>query len=235
MEHVKNISARLTQLIQEGQLTQLTNRSSSTTLETCPKCHGERWIEVIVEGAKKLAPCECQISTRVNARLRYQYRKASMADLKPAVANTICEWVRSGKPGLFIHGPAGTGKTYMAAAVTRSLLMIYQDAKLVEMAEIYRRVRSSFNSDVPEDAIISEYLEIPWLTLDDFGAGALSDFERRYAAELLNGRINRGRPTIVTSNLELDEIRDKMDERISSRLLLFADIKLTGRDRRATP
>ena len=57
-----------------------------------------------------------------------------------------------------------------------------------------------------------------FLVLDDLGAGSLSDCERRYTLELIDTRLNKLRPTIVTSNWNLQEIAERMDDRIASRL-----------------
>lgn len=211
---------------------------------SCSECNGDGWIRVDPKGQRLPAEyrgpctvvrCACQVRERINHRISAKYREARLLDFKPAAVESVMAWFSSAQPGLLLHGPAGTGKTYLAAAITRSLLEIGHDAEFYEMAEIYRRVRKSFGADsqVPEADILAAYIRTPWLTLDDFGAGALSDFERRCALEILNGRINEERRTIVTTNLDLDEIREKMDERISSRLSLFTQIKTGGKDRRA--
>lgn len=70
------------------------------------------------------------------------------------------------------------------------------------------------------------------LIIDDLGSGGLSDFERRTTLDILNGRINALRPTIVTSNWDLQEISDRMDDRIASRLAGFTMLQMTGTDRR---
>jgi len=71
-----------------------------------------------------------------------------------------------------------------------------------------------------------------YLILDDLGAGSLSDCERRYTLELLDTRLNKMRPTVVTSNWSLQEIAERMDDRIASRLAGFAALELAGNDRR---
>jgi len=74
-----------------------------------------------------------------------------------------------------------------------------------------------------------------FLVLDDLGAGSLSDCERRYTLELIDTRLNSMRPTIVTSNWNLEEISERMDDRVASRLAGFAALELAGKDRRLTP
>lgn len=76
------------------------------------------------------------------------------------------------------------------------------------------------------------YCVAPMLILDDIGAGGLSDHERRILLDVLDRRGNDCRPTVVTTNLSLDQIRDLMDERISSRLRDYLAVAFTGADRR---
>lgn len=87
--------------------------------------------------------------------------------------------------------------------------------------------------DDSEESLIAQYVNVRWLVLDDLGAGALTDFERRYALDLLNRRGNAKRRTILTTNLQLQEIAEKLDERIASRLSGFDQIEAQGNDRRA--
>jgi len=81
--------------------------------------------------------------------------------------------------------------------------------------------------------LLSRYVEVPFLVLDDLGAGSFSDYERRILLDLLNRRGTERRKTIVTSNLELAELEENLDERIASRLSAFDRIRTTGKDRRA--
>jgi DNA replication protein DnaC len=80
--------------------------------------------------------------------------------------------------------------------------------------------------------VLTRLTDAEFLVLDDVGAGSLSDHERRSTLHLLDRRINHLRPTIITSNLTVDEIGRAMDERIASRLNSFTAVALTGRDRR---
>lgn len=180
-------------------------------------------------------PCECQWRERLKLRLPAAYQEAKLTDLAPMGLQTILEWFANREsPGLLLRGLPGRGKTHIAAGIVRALLEVGRDAWFVEMADFYRSIRNSFNADAGDESfVLTSWVDKPWLVLDDFGAGALTDFERRYAHELVNGRRTAQRKTILTTNLSLEEIREKMDERISSRLLEFQEVECKGKDRRA--
>ena len=63
----------------------------------------------------------------------------------------------------------------------------------------------------------------------------MSDAERRFTLEILDRRANRLKPTVITSNWSLQEIGEKMDDRIISRLSGFTRLELSGNDRRMRP
>ncbi len=100
-------------------------------------------------------------------------------------------------------------------------------------SDFYADIRATFtNPGVTEITILNQFGDVEFLVLDDLGAGSLSDFERRSTLHVLDRRLNHLRPTIITSNLSLEQIAQGMDERIGSRLRGFTRIAMTGRDRR---
>ena len=86
--------------------------------------------------------------------------------------------------------------------------------------------------NLSEESVLEPLEQVRFLILDDLGAGSLSDHERRFTHDLLDRRINRNRRTVVTSNWTLEQIAERMDDRIASRLGSFTQLELRGRDRR---
>src|SRR5713101_6680601 len=127
------------------------------------------------------------------------------------------DWLLNPSDGLFVTGPCGTGKTHLGAAIVRQFITKGANVKLVRCADFYRDVRQMFmaQSPVAESAVLSPLENARYLVLDDLGAGSLSDCERRYSLELVDVRLNRLRPTVVTSNWSLAEISERMDDRIA--------------------
>lgn len=218
-----------------GQFTQIANPvSSRTPLSTCPECGGEGWLAIRDDcGAVKMHRCPCQRVMRITHRIPAKYADARLTDLKIAIIDQLEAWVADAHcPGLFLHGPTGVGKTHMAVALCRELLESDHDALLISSSRFYREIRETFNnSERDEESVLRKYCRAPWLLLDDVGAGALSDFERRYLLDLLDRRA--ARRTIVTSNLSVQDLALRFDERIASRLSEFKVLHCAGADRRA--
>jgi DNA replication protein DnaC len=145
----------------------------------------------------------------------------------------VLKWLERPTDGLLLCGFTGTGKTHMAAAIVRVKLEAGERVLFKRASEFYSAIRKSYNAPVMnEDDVMREYARSPLLVLDDLGAGSLSDHERRCTLELLDNRLDAMRPTVVTTNWTIEQIGERMDERIASRLSGFVVMAFTGRDLR---
>lgn len=128
----------------------------------------------------------------------------------------------------FLTGKFGTGKTHLAMAILNQL-NDYKDTKtvFVSMDELMRRIKSSFgNPESPykEDVVVDMLVEADFLVLDDLGAEvgsvdrntSATDYNIRVMNGILNGRTNK--PTIFTTNLSVEELKNVYDGRLISRM-----------------
>jgi DNA replication protein DnaC len=166
------------------------------------------------------------------ALLPERYRKARLEDFHGDTLAAVVTWWQEPTDGLFITGLVGTGKTYLAAGMTRHLIESNIDAKFKRCAQLYEDIREIFRLGISESSVLGPLERTRVLVLDDLGAGSLSDSERRFTLEILDRRMNRLRSTVVTSNWGLKDIAEKMDDRIASRLSAFTGIELSGQDLR---
>ncbi len=145
-----------------------------------------------------------------------------------------------------ISGPAGTGKTHLAVAYLREVLINIerdedgimhlgrQRGHFLEAVDLFMRLRNSFNDKSEgEPEILKPYLESPFLVLDDLGAEKLSDYVRQCLYLLINKRYGDCQETIITSNLSLKEISENYGDRLASRIAgMGEELILKGKDRR---
>ncbi len=148
---------------------------------------------------------------------------------------------------IYIYGQVGRGKTWAACAIANELLRKGKAVRFQPVSELLLELRDSFTQEgLSEKAVLQPFLETGFLILDELGDLAASRdrsasaFAASRILTLLDIRSRRGRPTIITSNLSLEELeRWSDDPRISSRIAgmcgLEGVFEIEGRDLRVDP
>jgi len=179
--------------------------------------------------------------------------KASYAGFPKEVVQACKRSTMSKKLGLYITGGVGRGKSWLSVATLKDLIKTIELPKELRshvksdisyFKDYYRFVyvnwllmiiKSSYETEdsQTEQAIITEYTNIPVLVLDDIGAERPTEWVREKLNMIIYFRNNKGLKTLFTSNYEPAELQERLDERISSRIHQQCQIiKLTGPDRR---
>jgi len=83
-----------------------------------------------------------------------------------------------------------------------------------------RRVKDSWSTESGENEsqAVRAFTLPDLLILDEVGIQAGTEFEKNILFDLLNARYERRKPTILISNLEIDEVREFLGERVFDRL-----------------
>ncbi len=205
-----------------------TASSPSSSGPDCSLCGGEGYFRA--PGGMRL--CGCLREKRILRELPPLYHRATLADFNLDVRDRIEDWARDPGCGLLLAGGTGTGKTYLAAAVLRRHMEQGHRAAFRRCPEFYSALRDVYRTGDAEASVTEPLYGTPLLVLDDVGAGSLSDYERRSTLEVLDQRMNRMLPTVVTTNWSIGKIAELLDERIASRLAAFTALELQGHDQR---
>ncbi len=117
---------------------------------------------------------------------------------------------------LVLHGSYGTGKTHLAAAIANVRLARGQPVLFVVAPDLLDYLRAAFSpqSDVTFDQRFEEVRSTPLLILDDLGAHSTTPWAQEKLYQIINHRYNARLPTVITTNLRLQDL----DERVHSRL-----------------
>lgn len=143
--------------------------------------------------------------------------------------------------GLYLFGGTGTGKTHLAAAACRELLLdpaIPSAGVLFDRSlRLVNRIQDTYNTGESTEEILRRRFEARLWVLDDLGTEQPSADVIRRLTDILQERALR--PVLITSNHAPDELekRDPGFFRIVSRLgpRYFRTVRLTGTDARFEP
>lgn len=124
---------------------------------------------------------------------------------------------------LYIYGPVGTGKTYILNCIAKEVLdlehsVIYlSEANLVDTILEHKFAYSEAKAELKPkiDAIFNSDL----LIIDDLGANATNENTKSALFEVINSRLVKKLPVVISSNLDPEELRSKYDTRIYSRII----------------
>ena len=134
--------------------------------------------------------------------------------------------------GLFLCGlPGGTGKTHLAVSVLLELKRRRFSGGFASAQELIMECRDCFHGDNDNNvsSILGRYSDADTLLLDDLGAEKSTDFVRETIGVLIDRIYRDDKLLIVTSNLDLNALAQKLDDRIADRLVeMCLAIKFTG-------
>jgi DNA replication protein DnaC len=124
---------------------------------------------------------------------------------------------------LVIHGPVGSGKSHLAAAVRNHLTRVLGVPTLFlttpELLSSLREEVGASDERRGTPKALKTACDAPVLILDDLGAERLTPFAEEQLFLLLDARYRRRWPTLVITNLPLKELPPRIGSRLADRVL----------------
>lgn len=142
------------------------------------------------------------------------HEKAAKQSIKAMVEG------KSARPWLYIYGPAGTGKTHLAASALAAFVAAGGSGRFVSLVDLLGRMRRSFGRDGENDYdILESYRSARLLVVDDLGTEKSTPWGIQVLTDLVNARYESGKATIITSNFGISKLASRLalpDEEIAA-------------------
>lgn len=118
---------------------------------------------------------------------------------------------------LVLSGPSGCGKTHLGAAIANRCLELGHAALFVVVPDLLDKLRAAYHpeSEVGFDSTFELVRNAPVLVLDDLGAQSTTEWAKEKLFQIINHRYNARLPTVVTTNIPIAKLDDRLNTRLS--------------------
>jgi DNA replication protein DnaC len=195
----------------------------------CPACEGTGWKLVEVKGVLRANRCDCTLEKRPEELMRracipcrYEHctlesfnvvkdRATGQPNVYLDMAKRWAQQYVEEYPldyGLIFTGPTGVGKTHLAVAVLRELIMRKGvECLFTDFRELLQEIRESYDpvSENSELRLLYPVVETEVLLLDELVSANPTDWVRERLAYIVNARYNQKKVTLITTTLPLAE------------------------------
>ena len=259
MDKLEEANNRL--LARREQLKENTQTSSTqqlTTILTIPEL--QKRFEERAENIKQWAEIRTKMELE-KERLEDERKREKWKAIKASKQKNFIVYLEAcGVPLLFMHvpfqvtdkgsffvtGACGAGKTHVAVGMLKHFVKLLPcenfngidiftktQAVFTTAPELLMKIRRCFSLNECEETIVNKYSNVPFLVLDDLGVEKTSEWALQTLYIIINSRYSNCLQTVISSNFTIEEIGDKLGDRIASRIAGMCKItKLTGKDRR---
>ena len=230
----------------------------------CGKCHTKKQTRVEVLG-KVITPmcmCKCRAEKREaeEAERKKRERQRKIAEMRSAgfpesdmqdwtferddhanpkittvaknYADNFKKMFDLGK-GLLFYGSVGTGKTFYAACIVNDLIDRGYPCMMTNFPRLVNTISGMYEGKQDYIDGLNRYA---LLVIDDLAAERDTEYMNETVQTIIDSRYRAGLPTIITTNLSAEEIKNPADirkQRTYSRLLeMCIPVEVKGKDRR---
>lgn len=123
---------------------------------------------------------------------------------------------------MVMMGDVGTGKTHLACAIVKAISEKYWfSTTYITASRMYRALKATYdkNSKAKEQDVINEFIARDLLVIDELGISYNSQAEKIMLFDIINGRYEINRPTIIITNImDKEKLQEWLTKPVYSRL-----------------
>lgn len=202
---------------------------------TCPVCR-----DTGSDGAK-ICECARQLSGRLmaeslneNAQLALSSFDTFSLDYYSGEDRRIMERILSfakqyaagftpSSGNILMLGRTGLGKTHLSLAIANEVLQKGYSVLYDSVINILFKIQKESFSYDKNSEMLDTVMDVQLLILDDLGTEYENKMYSSTIYNIVNTRLNRGKPTIISTNMDFKQIAARYDERVVSRLTSMYD------------
>lgn len=117
---------------------------------------------------------------------------------------------------LLLYGSHGNGKSHLCSAVTRRLIHRGAHPQMIMADDMLNQLKVAMK-DHTTDALLEELKARNPLIIDELAFDTDSPWDRDTLEELLTARFNRGMPTMLTTNLDFEQLPARLKSRFGDK------------------
>ena len=199
---------------------------------TCIKCRDFRYI---LNKDGEAYPCECQAKVISQQILHesgisnyFKSKKFSnyiadneeLYEAKNKAINYCVEFKHNSdyNKSFLLNGQSGAGKSHLGIAISLNLIESNIGCRYIDYRKFITEMRQNVMNLENYNKLMRSYQNVRVLYIDDFLKGKIGDSDINYIFELLNYRYQNLKPTIISTEKTIDELKE-YDEAIASRII----------------
>ena len=210
---------------------------------TCPKCNdtgycGHMYCDCLKKTLGKLAADELNKNAQLSLSSFDTFKLSRYSGNDYFTMEKIYNYTRKyadsfspASESILMFGNTGLGKTHLSLAIADTVLKKGFSVIYDSVINILRNIEKEHFSFEHSSEIIDMIMDAELLILDDLGTEYETKFYNSTIYNIINTRINRRKPTIISTNLNYESIRERYDERIVSRITtVYTALNFVGED-----
>lgn len=143
-------------------------------------------------------------------------------------------FARGDRYGLLLWGSVGTGKSFLSSAIANRVIDRGFTALQTDIGSIVTTRESSFED---RRRNLDRLMACDLLLIDDLGAQRTTEYMMEQVYAVIDGRYRTGKPMVITTNMDAEQIADRHDDgpwsRVIDRVLeVCYPLEFTGKSRR---
>lgn len=207
---------------------------------SCWRCHDQRFVSL----GGKATPCPSCSGARPTdgsdlpseldrMRIPTIYRKCTVETWQPSTGQPrrraeefVASWPPA-NPMMLFTGGVGNGKTHLACGLVRAVFELHgKRGQFWPTIALLDRYKATFNDDTAMETaeqIDAQLRRCEVLVLDDFGTESATPFAMERLFRVVNERYTESLPLVVTSNVALSDLHERVRSRMKSGVICYFD------------